>query len=477
MKIQSVAALVVAGWLVGVRLAAQEAEAFQSVRAPLIVFTHANVIDGRGGPAVADQTVTVRDGRIAAISAATTANPVPDGAKVIDLTGKSLLPGLVMVHEHLFFTARANSAASFHVNEMDYSFPRLYLACGLTTIRTAGSIEPYTDLEVKSRVDHGTLPGPRIHLTGPYLEGSPSIIPQLHPVDSPNDAARLVDFWAGKGFTSFKLYMHLTRAAAEAAITTAHAHHAKVTGHLGAITYREAADLGIDNLEHGFFVASDFVKDKKPDVCPDNAAMQASFAALDVDSAAANALIRYLIDKHVALTSTLPVFEANVPGRPMLSGRELDAFSDTAREMYLRTWAKVNSANDGRAAATFKKMQALEKKFHDAGGLLLAGTDPTGYGGVIAGYGSLRELELLVEAGLAPTEAIHVATLNGAKYLGVDREVGSIEVGKAADLIVVDGDPAESISDLRKTETVFKDGVGYDARKLADSAKGCVGIE
>jgi hypothetical protein len=206
-------------------------------------------------------------------------------------------------------------------------------------------------------------------------------------------------------------------------------------------------------------------------------AVQASFNRLDVDSEEAAALIRFLIDKHVAITSTLPVFEASVPGRPILSARELEAFSALARENYLKTWARINGSNDGRGAAEFKKILALDKKFFDAGGLLVAGTDPTGYGAVIAGYGGLHEIELLVEAGLTPVQAIQVATFNGAQLLGIDRQVGSIEPGKVADLVVIAGDPAKTISDIRNVETVFKDGVGYDSHKLMESVKGFVGVE
>jgi imidazolonepropionase-like amidohydrolase len=459
-----------------VSLRAQDTNSFVSVRAPVVVLAHARVIDGRGHAPAVDQTIVLRDGRIAEIGPSTRI-ATQANAKVVDVTGKSVLPGFVMVHEHLYFTARATTTTPFHINEMDYSFPRLYLGCGLTTIRTAGSIEPYTDLELKSRIDHGDMPGPKIHLTAPYIEGPPSVIPQLNPVDSPEDAARLVNFWAEKGFTSFKLYMHLAHAPAQAAINAAHARHLKVTGHLGALTYREAADLGIDNLEHGFFASTDFVANKRPDELPSNADVQASIDALDVNGPAATELVQYLVQKHVAVTSTLPVFEASVPGRPLLSGRELDALSDPARENYLKTWARINGANDGRAIGGWKKMLALEKKFFDAGGLLTAGTDPTGYGAVIAGFGSLRELELLVEAGLTPVQAIRVASFNGAQLLGIEKDVGSIERGKAADLVVVAGDPSTKISDIRNVETVFKDGVGYDARKLTDSVKGCVGIQ
>jgi imidazolonepropionase-like amidohydrolase len=465
--------------VVGLRsacIAADETDSMIAVRADVIALTHARVIDGRGTPAREDQTLILRGGKIADVGEVS-AIAIPAGAHVIELRGKTVLPGLVMLHEHLYFTSRASTTAPFHVNEMEFSFPRLYLACGLTTIRTGGCIEPYTDLQVKHRIETGALPGPKLHLTAPYLEGAPSAIAQLHHVDGPEDAARLVNFWADKGFTSFKLYMHLSRESAAAAIHAAHERGLKVTGHIGALMYREAADLGIDNLEHGFFAATDFVRGKKPDELPNPAAAQASLEELDVDGPEAAALIQHLIAKHVALTSTLPVFEASVAGRPILSARELEAFAPTARENYVKTWARINATHDARAAAVFKKMLALERKFFAAGGLLVAGTDPTGYGGVIAGHGSLRELELLVEAGLSSVEAIQVASFNGARFLGIENQVGSIEVNKAADLVVVDGNPAVNITELRKIETVFKDGVGYDAKKLIDSVKGCVGIQ
>ncbi len=456
------------------RLVGQETDTFVSLRAPVIALTHARVIDGRGTASRDDQTIVIRDGRIADIgpSAATF---IPPGARTLDLAGKTVLPGLVMLHEHLFISARA--VPSFHVNEMEFSFPRLYLACGLTSIRTGGSIEPYTDLELKSRIDAGTMPGPKLHLTAPYLEGVPSPITQLHAVRNPDDAARLVNFWADNGFTSFKCYLHLPQEAMRAAIVAAHLHGLKVTGHIGAVTYREAAELGIDNLEHGFFAATDFVRGKKENELPSPVIVAASQDELDVNAPEVASLISFLVEKHVALTSTLPVFEASVPGRPLLSARELEAFSAPSRDSYLRTWARVNGPNDGRAASIWKKMLILEKMFFAAGGLLVAGTDPTGYGATIAGHGSLREVELLVEAGLTPVQAIQVASYNGARWLGVEKAVGSIEAGKAADLFIVAGDPSKDIADIRKIETVFKDGVGYDSPKLIDSVKGCVGIQ
>lgn len=458
------------------RLAAQETDSVISFRAPLLALTHAQVIDGRGTPARADQTIIVRDGRIAAVGPSHDV-VVPAGARVLDLTGKTVLPGLVMLHEHLIYTSVASSTTPRHFAEMEYSFPRLYLACGLTTARSGGCFEPYTDLEVKTRIDAGSMPGPKFYLTAPYLEGFPSIIPQLHPVTSPAEAVEQVNYYADRGFTSVKCYMNLPRETMRAVIEAAHKRGLKVTGHIGAVTYREAAELGIDNLEHGFYAATDFVRGKQPDVMPVPAAYAGSLYELNLNSPAVTALIQLLVDKHVALTSTLTVFNTGVPGCPILTPRELDCLSANSRENYVRTWARVNGPNDGRGAVIFKKMATLEKMFFDAGGLLCAGTDPTGNGSTIAGHGSLRELELLVEAGFTPVQAIQVASYNGARQLGIETETGSVEPGKAADLIVVAGDPAAKFTDIRKIETVFKAGVGYDSQKLLDSVKGCVGIQ
>lgn len=446
------------------------------VKAPVVALVHARVIDGLGRAPLENQTLVLREGKIAALGPDATI-PVPAGAEVRDLAGKSVLPGLVLVHEHLYYSVFA-PRAPFHVNEMEFSFPRLYLACGITSMRTGGSIEPYTDLQAKRRIDSGEAVGPKLHLTAPYLEGKPAAVPQLDSVDSPADAARMVNYWADEGFTSFKVYTHLRTDELSAVVAAAHQRHLQVTGHLGTISYRTAAETGIDNLEHGFFAMSDFFPGWKDNDQPNPIAGRAAMAALDLDSPPVKDLLRLLLDRRVALTSTLAIFETFNPGCRMMTSAELEALAAPARENYLTYWARVNGLKPGPEAAMWQKMCELEKRFFRAGGLLVAGTDPTGYGGAIAGYGSWRTIELLVTAdGLTPIEAIQVATSNGARLLGIDRETGSLEVGKAADLVVVAGNPAAAITDLRKAELVFKDGVGYDSRKLFDSVKGSVGIE
>jgi hypothetical protein len=451
---------------------------FIKVDAPVVALTHVRVIDGTGAAAREDQTVIFSKGRIDSVGDASAAN-VPKDAQVLDLQGYSVIPGLVGMHDHMFYPM-----GNGIFGEMGFSFPRLYLAGGVTTVRTTGSLEPYTDLELKKAIDAGDTPGPKMHVTGPYLEGKGSWALQMHQLTGPEDAVKTVNFWLDQGVDNFKAYMFITRAELGAAIQAAHKRGAKVTGHLCAVNFREAADLGIDDLEHGFFVDTEFLPGKKVDECPEKSEGLEEMAKLDANSGALHDTIAYLVQHHVAMTSTLPVFEMSVPGRPSMQARVLNALSPDARSAVLNN--KVRSSDQGAIrrrygsdaspmTAAFKKELEFEYAFSKAGGLLLAGLDPTGMGGVIAGFGDQREVELLVEAGFTPLEAIHIATANGAQYLGDLDRIGTIAPGKQADLVVIKGDPSKKIEDIENVETVFKDGVGYDSAKLIESVRGTVG--
>jgi imidazolonepropionase-like amidohydrolase len=448
---------------------------YVKVDAPVVALRHVRVIDGTGDPARADQTLIVSGGRIAALGP-DASTPVPEGATVLDLAGSSVIPGLVGMHEHMYYPAPGGSPAMYP--EHAASFPRLYLAGGVTTMRTTGSVEPYTDLELKRSIDAGTMIGPKMHITGPYLEGEGAYTPQMHQLRDAEDARRTVEYWLDEGVTSFKAYMHLTPDELAAVLKAAHARGVKVTGHLGAIGFREAAAMGIDDLEHGLVVDTEFFSGKQPGVCPDTQAAEREMAAtLDVASEPVQGMIRDLVKRHVAVTSTLPVFETLVPGRAPLTPRVLDAMTSEARDSYQKTRAAVADGAAGSPwPALFAKELQFEHDFVQAGGLLLAGLDPTGYGGVIAGFGDQREVELLVEAGFTPVQAIHIATSNGAQYLGELDQIGTLAEGKVADLVVIHGDPSTNIADIEQVDIVFKDGIGYDSAKLIESVKGFVGL-
>ena len=452
-----------------------DTRSFVSTDAPVLVLSHARVIDGTGAQARENQVLVIERGLIRAMGDSAQV-AVPSGARVLDLSGRTVLPGFVMVHEHMFYPG-VLWRSGYLANEQGFSFPRLYLAGGATTVRTGGSLEPYTDLELRAAIDSGRIPGPKMDVTGPYLQGPGApLFYQMHVLSGPDDAKRTVEYWLGQGVTSFKAYTNITRDELGAAIHAAHAKGIKVTGHLCSVTFHEAAALGIDDLEHGLLVASDFVADKKPDQCPDDPAVESSLMALDMNGEKLQALIRDLVAHKVAITSTLTVFETFGPSRPPLPDRVLDVMTADARIAYLRQRARIADGGDTTSTVLLKKEMAFERAFAAAGGLLLAGTDPTGYGGVVAGFSNQREVELLVEAGFSPLEAIRIATLNGARYLGRDKQVGSLAPGKQADLIVVRGDPSQNIKDIENVETVFKDGIGYDPAKLIASARGMVGL-
>jgi len=453
------------------------------VNAGKIVLTHVRIIDGTGAAAVDDQNVVIESGKIAAIEKG--ADVVAgQGIAVLDLRGYTVMPGIVGMHDHLFYIARPNLDSRLHfddpivVPQMTFSAPRLYLAAGVTTMRTTGSVEPYSDLNLKRDIDAGKLPGPHLDVTGPYLEGSQSYFLQMPHLTGPDDARQTVEYWADRGVTSFKAYMNITRAELKAAIDAAHKRGIKVTGHLCSVTYKEAAELGIDDLEHGFFVNTQLDTGKKPDVCSQSAGEE-TLARMDPSTSEAKDLIHLLVSHHVAITSTLPVFEGDLGGgRPPLRQQVLDAMTPEAREdFFLLRQPRSASAPPPKIdpAMLWKHDLELERAFVAAGGLLLAGPDPTGSGDVLPGFGDQREIELLVEAGFSPVEAIKIATLNGAVYMGKDKQIGSLAPGKNADLVVIKGDPSKQISDVENVEIVFKDGVGYDSRKLLDSVRGRYG--
>ncbi len=456
-----------------------ETKKFIEYNDSITVFKNALLIDGKGNAAKAHQTVIISNGKID-----WTGNDekaiIPKGANIIDLNGKTLMPGLVMLHEHMYISAHSMIPTPRypHLKQLAFTFPRLYLAAGATTIRTCGSIEPYSDMRIKKDIDLGLLPGPNMELTAPYIEGKSSYFPQMKENKTPEEAAAFVNHWANEGFTSFKAYIGVDKPTLKAAIDAAHKRRLKITAHLDAVTYKEAATMDIDNLEHGFIASTDFVFDKKENERPAAGVAVKSLGTLDVQSDSVKQFIQFLINKKIGITSSLAVFEGVTTTQPKPDPEAINAMSPDTRDFYLQRFATVKSSvGPTDFDKAFAKATKMEKLFYDMGGLLTVGTDPTGIGGTLAGYGNWRAIELLVEAdGFTPLEAIKIATLNGAVALGFDKSIGTIETGKLANLLIIYGDPSKNISDLRKVQYVFKNGVGYNSKKLFDSVKGKIGF-
>ena len=441
---------------------------FISINTPVVALTHIRVIDGTGNAAREDQTILIDSGRIVAIGP-TAEITVPASATTLDLSDHTAMPGLVGMHNHLFYAVRGGD----HYVQAHESFPSLYLAAGVTTIRTAGAMQIKSDQALKKAIDSGKMPGPKIHLSSPYINRESGKLISAEKVTA------VINDFADQGITSLKIYDNVTAAELGPIVEAAHKRGLKVTGHVCAMGFAEAAKAGIDNLEHGLSVDTEFSLSKKPNECAPQREWLPELARLDIKSEPVQAMISELVNRRVAVTSTLAVLEAFVTEKFYLDPRMKDVLSEKVFAdctMYLADrrpdprWSRVWEA-------VLKKEMEFERDFVKAGGLLMAGVDPTGWGGVTAGFGDQRDVELLVEAGFSPEEAIRIATLNGATFLGEDARIGSLATGKQADIVIVSGNPSKNIRDIRNVQVVFKDGVGYDPAKLLDSIRGLVGVK
>jgi imidazolonepropionase-like amidohydrolase len=439
-----------------------------TVDTSLVALTHVLLIDGTGAAPKAHQTVVIRNGKIEAVGDVGSVQ-IPAGAKVMDLSGSTLIPGLIGMHDHLFYTAAGGRAV-----QMGYTGPRLYLGSGVTTIRTTGGRSPYAEINLKDAINQGWAPGPRIHVTAPYITGTQGG-GAMAVVATPEAARRFVAYWGAEGATWVKAYTDIRRSELGAAIQEAHKRGMKVTGHLCSVSFQEAVALGIDNLEHGMLTASDFDSAKKADACP--VTFMSAVQTADPAGSVAQATIRTMVQKGVSMTSTMAVYEPFVANRPTKDERTLNAMDPEVRAAYLRQRQQIDSSGTGWIPLNaFKSAMAFDRAFVAAGGTLAAGVDPTGIGGALAGFGDQRNYELFIEAGFTPAQAVQIMSANGAKILGVARTLGTVEAGKLADLVVLQGDLTADPAVIRSPTIVFKDGVGYDSAKLIASVRGRVGV-
>jgi imidazolonepropionase-like amidohydrolase len=441
---------------------------FVLMNAPVVALTHVRVIDGTGRPARDDQTLVIQDGRIAA-SGRSGAIEIPRGARTRDLTGRTMLPGLVGMHEHLFYQVERPGSMPL-VAAAPEAFAKLYLAAGVTTIRTAGTADFESDLHVKKQIETGALPGPEIDVTGPNLTA-------VGDSPGPEAIAHEVERAADQGATSFKASTTLRSSELRVAIEAAHKRGLRITGDLCAVGYLQAAALGIDNIEHGIIFDTDLYSGKQPDQCPNQRDLFGDVMRMKVTDAAVHRTIGDLVHHGVAITSTLAVIESHTGRDHAIDPQIPVLLSSRLRERYREGLNRWSNPNDDWARAWTQLLHLemeFERAFVAAGGRLMAGVDPAGWGGTIAGSGDQRGLELLVEAGFSPEAAIKVATLNGAAFLH-KHEIGTIDRGQQADLVIVRGNPSMHIADVRNVEMVMKEGVGYDPAALTDSAAGSIG--
>ncbi len=442
---------------------------YVAIQDAAVAIKNVTIIDGTGGAVKYNQDLLFLENKITAIGNHG-AIAIPENAKIIDGTGKTVIPGLIMLHEHLFYGKPYDG--HYQGRHMTNTFPQMYLAGGVTTMRTAGSLEANTDLNIKNLIEQGNMVGPTIDVSTPHVERL-GFIPQLQSLYGDESIENWLNYWFDKGITSVKVYNNITKEDLSEIIKISHKRNVKVTGHLCSITYREAAEMGIDNLEHSFMASTDFVADKPENKCVYG---EPSLDALDDNDPKLIALMQFLIDKDVTLTYTPTVFEPFTNREVILGGGSTALAPYLLEQMQTMYNQQINTKRDSLSLIGFKKEMKRVLKFHTMGGKITVGTDPTGSGKTIAGYANQRLIELLMETGFSIEETIKLASLNGAAYLGIETKTGTVEVGKEADLVLLNGDLSNDVSKIRNMELVFKNGVGFDSKKIFDAVKGKVGL-
>lgn len=395
----------------------------QPQAASVIAIVGANLIDGRGGPVVSDSVVVIRGDRILAVGKQSLVK-IPNGAVVVDAKGLTLLPGLIDAHFHI---------------DGDDPLPALYLSHGVTSLRDPGQwIEAY------AAARNAGAPIPRLFLCGPHLDSPPPAYPADSFIVRDAEETRLaVNRFVDDGASGIKVYFRLPLALVKVAIDTAHARGVPVMGHLEIVDARDAIHAGIDGIEHATSFGTALLPLREAEkyrqsVLADNNARRDGrykvWNSINLDTAQARTLFKLIADSGVFVSPTLAVFERQH------GDKDTSAFHENG----------------------FKQMEAFVRLANKAGARIVVGSH-SDVPHAKRGWAYQRELELLVESGLTPMQALVAGTMENARYFRISDRLGSVEVGKLADLVLVEGDPSRNISDMRRIKRVMLNGIWQKA--------------
>jgi imidazolonepropionase-like amidohydrolase len=438
-----------------------------SAQAPIAI-RNVSIIDGTGAPARPAQTVLVRDGLIERIGPVASIRP-PSGARVIDGSGKWLIPGLFDLHAHVNLGPVRGMATGKPVVDIDTTMSswslRMLLAFGVTTIRDPGGSAAQS-VALRDSVARGRLVGPRIFTAGDVIDASdfPGLVERAR---TPDEVRAAVRRQAALGVDYIKLYASLGPEAVQAGIAEAHVLGKKAIGHLFATSWTQAALAGIDGIVHSVPSSPRLLTPERRAAFLKNVARNARFMLqwheyYDPQSAEADSMIGALVARRVVHDPTLVVFEAMAWGD---SARVTESPElRFAPPRLLENWRTDFTLSGGFKPADYDSSKLVwpavlrfVKQLYDRGVFLVTGTDANNPW-VPPGSSIHRELELLVSAGIPPLAVLRMASRNGAEALGILDQVGTIEPGKRADLVLLDADPSVNIGNTRKIRWVMKDG-------------------
>jgi imidazolonepropionase-like amidohydrolase len=412
---------------------AKVASEFSSTVPPVTAIVGGRLIDGTGKPAVENSVVVLREGKIAAAGPAAT-TPVPQGAQVVDARGKSVLPGLWEMHAHF--------------EQVEWG--PIYLATGVTTARDVGNEREFI-VAVRDAIAAGKGIGPRLVMAG-IVDGSSPMALGIIRVDTPEQARAQVQKYKSEGFQQIKIYSSVKPEIVKVITAEAHRLGMTVTGHIPqGMNAIEGVQDGMDQINHIYYLTAVMTDPKT--------------GTIDPQSEQVKKVIRILLQHHTVIDPTIALFEILThPANTPLTSFE-PGFAKIAPELQegLQTMGAPAAAAQ-QSAKRFQTMLDAVRILHQAGVPIVAGTDQS-----VPGYSVDREIELYVKAGFTPMEALQAATLVPARAMGMEKDSGTIEPGKRADVILVDGNPLENISDIRKVSTIFASGRMYQPAPLWES--------
>lgn len=425
-----------------------------------VLIKNIKLIDGTGGQIQENKSVLVEDGVFKKIDVTSNFKIARD-IKIIDGKGKTMIPGLIGVHNHLHipgFPFLGEIAA------------KLYLASGVTTIQTCGAASPKNEIELANNIEIGEAIGPEVIPSGPYITGEGGNTNMIIP-NNENQLRDTIRFWADQGAKWFKVYRNVEPEHLKIVIEEAHKNNLKVTGHLCSITFKEASELGIDAIEHGFNSVSDFRANKKTGECSGS---REYIDNLNLGSPEVEDLLDKLIENGTVLTSTLSIYEASIPSRSLIDDRSSEIMSESFRENFKDL---INNRSEKKEESKtrekrLKRIMEFEYRFYKKGGVLSAGVDAGRH--ILPGFGDQRNFQLLIEAGFTTQEAIKIMTKNGAIKLGRNN-IGTIEIGKRANFVILDGDLEIDQNAIKNVDKVYKIGKSYDPDFILGALKGKYG--
>jgi imidazolonepropionase-like amidohydrolase len=414
-------------------------------RASTLAITGATLIDGTGAAPVQDAAVVIHNGRIVAAGPRAKVK-IPHGAQMVDAQGKTILPGLWDMHAHF--------------EQVEWG--PIYLAAGVTTVRDCGNELEFITA-VRDAIVQGRGLGPRLLLAG-IVDGSGPMAIGVERVDTPEQARMWTNRYHAAGFRQMKIYSSMTLENLKAVADEAHRLGMTVTGHVPqGLTAYQTIPAGEDQINHISYIA-DIMEPRLPDNAT-RAERRNAAANLDLDSSEAKKTLTFLKDHHTVVDPTIAMFElfTATTAKPPAS---FEPGINKIPQVLAQQLTDVGPPNENSEIGQkiFEKSVAIIGALHRSGVPIVAGTDQT-----VPGHSLHREIELYVEAGFTPMEAIQAATLVPARVMGLEKETGTVEKGKRADLILINGNPLEDIHNTRNLEYVITNGAMYHTGELWQS--------